>query len=299
MTPRRPVRAALTLVVGIAAAATLVGCGNGMQVAGPSDPHESVVSGRATPSAAGPDQPTPEPSADDQSPTPSAEPTDQDEPKRDGSGGGSADEKTSDDAPKHRKGSKHTKKSGDGHRSGSDDKSGEGSQDTSGSKDKSQPDPTTEPTEEPSDKPDSTPTTCTLEDLSIGARIPEGSGAAGSSYVLITFTNTSGSPCTMYGYAGVSFVGKKNGTQLGKPAARDRSASPEKVKLSDGEVQTELLRIANAGNFDPAECVPTTSDGFRVYPPSSYTSAYVKFETDVCQSKSVRQLTVYPVGTKS
>lgn len=102
----------------------------------------------------------------------------------------------------------------------------------------------------------------------------------------------------MYGYAGVSFVGNQDGTQLGRPAVRDHSTEPQRVKLRTGETQTELLRIAAAGNFDPEECVPTTSDGFRIYPPSSYTAAYVEFKTDACQGKGVRQLSVYPVGTK-
>jgi hypothetical protein len=139
---------------------------------------------------------------------------------------------------------------------------------------------------------------CTLGDLEIGAKVPAGGGTAGSQYILIRFTNTSDATCTMYGYAGVSFVGHKNGTQLGQAAQRDRSQLPTTIQLEPGSMTSELIRITDAGNFDPQDCVPITSDGFRIYPPGSYTAAYVPFETTACQSRKVSQLTVYPVGTK-
>jgi hypothetical protein len=138
---------------------------------------------------------------------------------------------------------------------------------------------------------------CGLGDLKIGVRVPAGSGAAGSQYVLLTFTNTSPEPCTIYGYAGVSFVGYQNGTQLGKPAVRDRSKAPATVRVASGNTREELLQIAEAGNFDPKKCQPMTADGFRVYPPDSYTAAYVPFKTPACQGK-IAQLRVYPVGIK-
>jgi hypothetical protein len=140
-------------------------------------------------------------------------------------------------------------------------------------------------------------TKCGLGDLNIGVRVPVGGGAAGSQYVLLTFTNKSSQACTIYGYAGVSFVGHQDGTQLGKPAVRDRSRAPATVRLASGSTKSELLQIADAGNFDPKQCQPTTSDGFRVYPPDSYTAAYVPFKTAACQGK-VAQLRVYPVGIK-
>jgi hypothetical protein len=117
-------------------------------------------------------------------------------------------------------------------------------------------------------------------------------------YVLIDFTNTSAASCWMYGYAGVSFVGHHDGTQLGRPAARQHSQNPRRIRLDGGETISELLQIANAGNFAAKQCAPTTSDGFRIYPPASTTAAYVPFRTSACQGRKVTQLTVYPVGTK-
>lgn len=140
---------------------------------------------------------------------------------------------------------------------------------------------------------------CTLADLNVGVRASEGGGAAGSNYVLLTFRNKSRSTCTLYGYPGVSFVGMKNGSQLGVPAVRNRSVTPMTVRLAAGTTTTALLRIVNAGDYDPKSCAPTTSDGFRVYPPASKTSAYVPFQTQACQRDpgNSKQLTVSPVGT--
>jgi hypothetical protein len=102
----------------------------------------------------------------------------------------------------------------------------------------------------------------------------------------------------MYGYAGVSFVGQHNGTQLGKAATRQSSQSARRIRLDAGEKTSELLQIVNAGNFPAKQCAPTTADGFRIYPPASLTAAFVPFKTTACQGKGVAQLSVYPVGTK-
>lgn len=140
---------------------------------------------------------------------------------------------------------------------------------------------------------------CGLADLTVTLRSPAGNGAAGSQYVLLGFRNKSSQPCTIYGYPGVSFVGHQNGTQLGKPALRATSRTAAEVLLRPGVSRSALLQIAEAGNFDPEKCQPTTSDGFRVYPPDSFTAAYVPFKASACQSKKVAQLTVYPVGANS
>ncbi|WP_182559309.1 DUF4232 domain-containing protein [Microlunatus kandeliicorticis] len=148
----------------------------------------------------------------------------------------------------------------------------------------------------PSSTPAGTPT-CTLGDLDLGVKTADGGGAAGSVYVLLTFTNTSASSCNLYGYPGVAFVGDKNGTQLGSAATRAENGKAGVVKLASGEATTALLQIANAGNFDAKSCAPTTSDGFRVYPPASTTAAYVPYKTQACQRTDVKQLQVSPVGT--
>lgn len=226
------------LAAGVAAAAFLAGCGNGVEVGGP-----PVANGpQASPARpASPTAPTTR-SAD-----PTVTPT------------GSA---TSDRSDKPSAPDSSSKPSGAG-------------TDGSGTKD----------------------ATCTLADLDISVQTPAGGGAAGSQYVLLAFRNKSSDTCAIFGYPGVSFVGHHDGTQLGKPAVRNR-ARAHTVRLAPGATESSVLRIAQADNFDPKECQPTTADGFRVYPPGSYTAAYVPFTTSACQG-NVAQLTVYPVGTKS
>jgi hypothetical protein len=140
------------------------------------------------------------------------------------------------------------------------------------------------------------PPACAAGDIAVGLQVPDGGGAAGSQYLLLTFRNTSRSTCTVNGHPGVSFVGKHDGTQIGEPAVR--RGSLRTVTLAPGELTTALLQVANAGNYDPATCVPTTSDGFRVYPPDSRVSAFVPYRTQACQGDtgSSPQLSVSAVG---
>ena len=265
----------------------LAGCGNGLKVAGPADtPTPSVVSGSPTATAtATPSRPSPAASSTDADHHPSA-PADTAAPPGHKDSGGGRDDSGSDG-------------SGDNGSDKGDNGSGSGSGGPTGRV--SDPDTNNEPgsvgsaTSTASDP----QRTCHLADLEVGVRSPEGGGAAGSQYVLITFANTSDSQCWMYGYAGVSLVGFQDGTRLGRPASRDHSTKPNRIKLSVGDKKTELLQIADAGNWDPEKCVPTTADGFRIYPPASYTAAYVPFKIAACQSKKVSQLTVYPVGAKA
>lgn len=139
------------------------------------------------------------------------------------------------------------------------------------------------------------PPICSTSDLQVGVKQPEGGAAAGSAYVLLTFQNTSSATCKLVGHAGVSFVGKGNGTKLGDSATW--SGKSKTVRLTPGDTAPELLQIGQAGNYDPKKCVPTTADGFRVYPPRSYSSVLVKYQVQACQRKGPHQLTAFPIGT--
>lgn len=116
-------------------------------------------------------------------------------------------------------------------------------------------------------------------------------------YVLLTFTNTGEVTCTMSGHPGVSFVGKGNGTQIGTPA--DRYGGVRTVSLGAGDSTSAVVKITNFDNYPAAACVPTTSDGFRVYPPDNRASVYVAFKTQACQAENPdghSQLQVSAVG---
>jgi len=139
-------------------------------------------------------------------------------------------------------------------------------------------------------------TGCGPGSLVVGLRAPRGGGTAGSQYELLTFRNVSHATCTMDGHPGVSFVGFGNGTQLGSPAAP--TGPVRTVRLAPGETGTALLQVVDAGNFDPSQCAPTTSDGLRVYPPDWRVSAFVQFRTEACQRDpgTGPQLSVSAVG---
>lgn len=133
---------------------------------------------------------------------------------------------------------------------------------------------------------------CDTADLS-GSIGPGGGGAAGSVEVTIVLTNNGTSPCSLQGWPGVSFVGDENGTQLGAAAEFDRTAPHPTVALAPGGTATAPLRITNALNYPESECQPQKPDGFRVYPPGSTASLFVKYdEATACTSDSVSLLTV-------
>lgn len=138
---------------------------------------------------------------------------------------------------------------------------------------------------------------CRSNRLAVGTRVPDGGGAAGSRYILLTFKNEASSTCFLDGHPGVSFVGKGNGTQLGRPAQR-MSSLTKRVLLKPGGGTTALVRIGEADNYDAKQCAPTTADGFRVYPPGSRNSVFVRFKIQACQRslESGPQMSVSAVG---
>ena len=54
--------------------------------------------------------------------------------------------------------------------------------------------------------------------------------------------------CALYGYPGVSFVSGVGGSQIGKDAARDRTAAPKVVTLAPGQRGSFALRVVDAGS---------------------------------------------------
>ena len=120
-------------------------------------------------------------------------------------------------------------------------------------------------------------------------------GAAGSTAVVITLKNTGTTTCSLQGWAGVSFVGDGNGTQLGAAAAQDRSSSysHDTVRLAPGARAYAPLKISDAKNFPSKECGVKAADGFRVYPPGSKTALFVKSSgLQACTSSRPSLLTV-------
>jgi len=140
---------------------------------------------------------------------------------------------------------------------------------------------------------------CASSGLKVKVDTSQGGAAAGSTYVPIDFTNTTSSACTLFGFPGVSFVSSVPGSQIGKPAGRNRAASATTVTLAPGGVAHATLQVAEAGNYDPSVCKPVTAHWLRIYPPNQFDAIYTKFTAQVCSAKLPhqlgRQLSVYVV----
>ena len=122
--------------------------------------------------------------------------------------------------------------------------------------------------------------------------------AAGSVYVPIDFTNTTGSTCTMFGYPGVSFVTSPSGSELGRAATRTPPTATL-VTLAPGGVAHAILRVAQAANYSPSACVPVTAHWLRIYPPNQFNAIYARYTTQACSARLPHtvgsQLSVYVV----
>ena len=139
---------------------------------------------------------------------------------------------------------------------------------------------------------------CASSGLTAKVDASQGGAAAGSVYVPINFTNTTGSACTLFGYPGVSFVTSPSGSQLGRPATRV-APTAALVTLPPGGVAHATIRIAQAANYSPSDCVPVTAHWLKIYPPNQFTAIYARYTTQACSARLPHaqgsQLSVYVV----
>src|SRR6202011_900237 len=110
--------------------------------------------------------------------------------------------------------------------------------------------------------------------------------AAGSTYYPVDFTNTSSSPCGMYGYPGLSFVtaGSSAGRQIGAAAQENPGFGRLAVRLAAGGVAHAWLQVAQAGNYPASTCQPVTAHWLRVFPPGDTAATYVGVSFSACAS---------------
>jgi hypothetical protein len=121
---------------------------------------------------------------------------------------------------------------------------------------------------------------CAASQLMVWLGIP-GDGAAGSTYFQLELSNTSAKTCTLYGFPGVSAIGR-NGHQLGSAADRDYADPIHLVTLRRGATAHVLLQITDVANFPPASCDPANAVALRVYPPNDRRSVQVPFSVRAC-----------------
>jgi hypothetical protein len=150
------------------------------------------------------------------------------------------------------------------------------------------PSPTSSATVSATTQPSAAPATaaaapaCATSALHVVVPAVTGNAAAGSTYYPIQFVNTSGSPCTLYGYPGVSFVTAAGGSQIGVPAIRNPTVPAQLVTLSAGETVHAMLQVVEAQNYPASDCGPVTAHWLKVYPPNQTAPAYVSFTAQTC-----------------
>lgn len=139
---------------------------------------------------------------------------------------------------------------------------------------------------------------CPASALRVTVNRTSGSGAAGTSYVPIDFTNISGRSCAMFGFPGVSFVTGPGGSQIGNAASRQTTFGAQTVALVKGGAAHAWLGIADAGNFPASACHPVTAHWLKIYPPNQFAALYARFTSPVC-SKMIKggstPLTILPI----
>jgi len=138
---------------------------------------------------------------------------------------------------------------------------------------------------------------CRSAALQVTVNASQAGGAAGSTYYPVDFTNTSSSPCGLYGYPGMSFVtaASSTGRQIGAAAQQNPGFGKVAVRLAAGGVAHAWLQVAQAGNYPAATCQPVTAHWLRVFAPGETEARYVSHAFDACSSASAPLLTVMPV----
>ena len=109
-----------------------------------------------------------------------------------------------------------------------------------------------------------------------------GQGYAGGVYVVIDFTNTGASPCTLFGYPGVSLVKGPPYTQIGLAAKRSTTTPKTLVTLAPGATANALLQIVDALNYPSATCGPTKATALKIYPPNQTEPVYLPNTSSGC-----------------
>ncbi|MBO0692376.1 MAG: DUF4232 domain-containing protein [Acidimicrobiaceae bacterium] len=132
--------------------------------------------------------------------------------------------------------------------------------------------------------------------VQLTASLSGASGAAGTIYYNLNFHNGSSTPCTLFGYPGVSYVRGSTGIQTGDPASRNASisgaSSPKAVTLAAGGSAHAVVGEVEVANYPSATCRPVAVRGLRVYPPDQTAALFVPQVAKGCAATGVHQLSV-------
>ena len=130
---------------------------------------------------------------------------------------------------------------------------------------------------------------CGAGQLAVWVNAQSENGAAGSEFMNLDFTNTSGTTCNLFGYPGVSAV-NANGTQLGSAAARNAAIPARFVNIGPGATAHAVLRYVDV-QVTPS-CKPQNATFLKVFPPSDTGSRLAFFDLSSCTKAGVGYLQI-------
>jgi hypothetical protein len=143
---------------------------------------------------------------------------------------------------------------------------------------------------------------CTASDLGVWLAVGQGNGTAGTTYYPLEFTNLSHHTCYLYGYPGVSALGR-NGNQLGSPADWGSLRGARVVNVAPGATAHTLLGYHDVVVSTEPGCHQVNSAvELRVYPPGQRSATFAAFSFEVCSHRgpifmSIQEPIVPGVGT--
>jgi hypothetical protein len=118
-----------------------------------------------------------------------------------------------------------------------------------------------------------------------GLKVAKGTlgAAAGSVYLRIDFTNTSGAACTLYGYPGVALTtAMTSASQVGPAATRNPAQPARIVTLAPRASASATLRLVQVANYPAGRCGPVSGSFLQVYPPGQKTAVYLSYQGQTC-----------------
>jgi Protein of unknown function (DUF4232) len=142
----------------------------------------------------------------------------------------------------------------------------------------------------------STAATCSL--FAMGARVTSSDGAMGTSYEDLVLTNTAHHACTLEGVPTIVFRqestlgpgGDPEGQAVGGPATYSRWETPGPVVLAgDGGTAVVRLSLAQAANFEAAQCKPEVPVGVRIGFRGATGTTFARWPAQVCANASLNQ----------
>ena len=121
---------------------------------------------------------------------------------------------------------------------------------------------------------------CTAGDLAVWVNYGASSGAAGTIYYPLEFTNHTDHTCRTWGWPGVSAT-NANEHQLGDAAQRLHYFTPNWVNIGAGATAHALLAYGNA-EVQTSGCKPADASLIKVYAPNQRTADIGFFSLPVC-----------------